>query len=340
MANVTDPLIRSIQGTDPQNLLEYITRQKIYDSRYWKEECFGLTVVDVLEKAATGLTCVGGAVGPNQQPTKFLCLTLKLLQLQPETITILQDFIAQDHFKYVRALGSFYLRLTGRPADIYEALEPLYGDSSKLKLRETHQWKLTYMDQVVHQLLTEPYFVGITLPRLPARTTLQQEGYMDEGPRLTILGGKIREAGGLEEFLRHKALVEKSPAAMALWEERIGSTSEESGRKRTPVALDGVEEGQVDAVPLIASSRLGKKRTVIDGDDAGGTKPKREKKKEKKEKQRGYGTLFTSKSIEGSNVLVDVDIPRQSHDAEEGSEEYWNDQRAKLGLKPLNNNNR
>ena len=51
MANVTDPLAGAVHGTDPQNLMEYITRQRIYDCRYWKEECFGLTAADVLEKA-------------------------------------------------------------------------------------------------------------------------------------------------------------------------------------------------------------------------------------------------------------------------------------------------
>eukprot|EP00429_Kryptoperidinium_foliaceum_P007262 CAMPEP_0176015504 /NCGR_PEP_ID=MMETSP0120_2-20121206/7372_1 /TAXON_ID=160619 /ORGANISM="Kryptoperidinium foliaceum, Strain CCMP 1326" /LENGTH=144 /DNA_ID=CAMNT_0017348477 /DNA_START=108 /DNA_END=542 /DNA_ORIENTATION=- len=132
MANVTDPLIRALQGSDPQNLMEYITRQKIYDSRYWKEECFGLSVVDVLEKAAS-LTCVGGTMGSaSQRPTKFLCLTLKLLQLQPESELIMEEFIQQDHFKYVRALGAFYLRLTGRPADIYESLETLYGSQTEI----------------------------------------------------------------------------------------------------------------------------------------------------------------------------------------------------------------
>jgi pre-mRNA-splicing factor 38A len=56
MANVTDPLAGAVHGTDPQNLMEYITRQRIYDCRYWKEECFGLTAADVLEKA-THLKC-------------------------------------------------------------------------------------------------------------------------------------------------------------------------------------------------------------------------------------------------------------------------------------------
>jgi pre-mRNA-splicing factor 38A len=326
MANVTDPLIRSIQGTDPQNLLEYITRQKIYDSRYWKEECFGLTVVDVLEKAATGLSCVGGTMGANQQPTKFLCLTLKLLQLQPEISTILQDFIHQEHFKYVRALGSFYLRLTGRPADIYQALEPLYGDSSKLKLREKHEWKLAFMDQVVHELLTQPYFVGITLPRLPARATLEQEGYLDEGPRPTLLETKILHAGGLEELIRHKALVEKSPAAMVLWEQRTGNH----------ISQDDDEEGQVDfaATPVSTSSTTHKRKLVEDYPTAG-SKTKKEKQ-QKQKKDRGYGTLFSAKSSKGDTMQGDSDVPPQSNDVEEGSDEYWNQQRAKLGLKPLN----
>jgi hypothetical protein len=39
---------------------------------------------NVLERAAFSLKCIGGTFGGNQQPTKFLCLTLKLLQLQPE----------------------------------------------------------------------------------------------------------------------------------------------------------------------------------------------------------------------------------------------------------------
>ena len=59
MANVTEPLIKSVQGSDPQNLMEYITRQKIYDSRFWKEECFGLTAADVTERAAQCAHWVG-----------------------------------------------------------------------------------------------------------------------------------------------------------------------------------------------------------------------------------------------------------------------------------------
>lgn len=341
MANVTDPLLRSIHGTDPQNLLEYIIRQKIYDSRYWKEECFGLTVVDVLEKAATSLTCVGGTMGPNQQPTKFLCLTLKLLQLQPETATILTDFIQQEHFKYVRVLGCFYLRLTGRPAEIYQALEPLYGDSSKLRLRETQEWNLTFIDQVVHELLTKPYFVGITLPRLPARATLEQEGYIDEGPRPTSLEAKIQEAGGLEELLRYKALVQMSPPALILWEERNNKSENESYGSKN--GARDVDDGSVVHITTTEDSITNNQKRKINGEEAQGSSSRKREKKEKKEKQakakqdRGYGSLFTSKASRQDKKQVDSAISTQPKDTEEGSEKYWNEQRAKLGLKPLNN---
>lgn len=41
-ANATHVEARDVHGTDPQFLIEKITRQKIYDSYYWKSDCFGL----------------------------------------------------------------------------------------------------------------------------------------------------------------------------------------------------------------------------------------------------------------------------------------------------------
>ena len=43
----------------PQNLIEYISRQKIYDSVYWKQECFGLSAERLVDKAVE-LKEVGG----------------------------------------------------------------------------------------------------------------------------------------------------------------------------------------------------------------------------------------------------------------------------------------
>lgn len=46
---------------------------------------------------AVELNAIGGEYG-NQVPTHFLCLTLKMLQLQPER-EILTDLIKQEDFK-------------------------------------------------------------------------------------------------------------------------------------------------------------------------------------------------------------------------------------------------
>ncbi|RIB28217.1 hypothetical protein C2G38_1564830 [Gigaspora rosea] len=50
-------------------------RTRIYESLYWKESCFDLTAETLIDRAVV-LTSF-------QKPTEFLCLTLKLLHLQP-----------------------------------------------------------------------------------------------------------------------------------------------------------------------------------------------------------------------------------------------------------------
>jgi pre-mRNA-splicing factor 38A len=78
---------------------------------------------------------VGGAYGGSLKPTKFICLVLKMLQLQPEKDIVI-EFIKNWDYKYVRLLGAFYLRLIGSPVDIHEYLEPLYNDFRKVRVRQ------------------------------------------------------------------------------------------------------------------------------------------------------------------------------------------------------------
>ena len=204
MANVTDPLARSVHGTNPQNLIEYITRQKIYDSLYWKEECFGLSASDAATKG-TGLKALGGGYDGNNKPTRFLCLALKLLQIQPEE-GIVEELLKNEDFKYIRALGAFYLRLTGRPAEIYELIEPLYNDFRRLRFRESTGWRITYMDEMADGLLTSDLLVSA--------------GYLD-GPRRSALAPLIEEQSGrdAEKFLQ-KLADEGNAAAKAAMDER------------------------------------------------------------------------------------------------------------------------
>lgn len=43
MANRTVKDAQSVHGANPQFLVEKIIRTRIYESKYWKEECFALT---------------------------------------------------------------------------------------------------------------------------------------------------------------------------------------------------------------------------------------------------------------------------------------------------------
>lgn len=131
-------------------MIEKIIRERIQASLYWKEKCYGLSgkervscklvkwivndyLAATLMDRAVELEYIGGLFGA-QQPTEFLCLTLKLLQLLPEK-EIIVELIQQEQLKYLRALGAFYLRLTGKSKEIYQYLEPLLNDYRKLRVR-------------------------------------------------------------------------------------------------------------------------------------------------------------------------------------------------------------
>lgn len=69
------------------------------------------------------------------------------------------------------AAGAFYLRLVGRPLEVYQYLEPLYNDYRKVRLRHANgNFGLSHMDEVVDQLLSNEYLFDIALPRIPNRS--------------------------------------------------------------------------------------------------------------------------------------------------------------------------
>ena len=178
MANATDKAARSVHGTNPQNLLENILRQKIYDLPYWKNECFALTAETLIERAVE-LRCVGGTFGGTRKASRFMCLVLKLLQIQPE-VEIVLEYIRNEEFKYLRLLGAFYLRLTGRPAEVYQYLEPLYNDYRRIRVvNPDGSYSLDHVDAAVHMLLTKPYAFDVALPRLPGRPALEAGGFLE-----------------------------------------------------------------------------------------------------------------------------------------------------------------
>ena len=251
--NATSSAAESVHGTNPQFLIEKITRMKIYESLYWKQHCFGLNEETLLEKAVA-LNYIGGTYGPLAKPASFICLVLKLLQLQPE-MDIVTEYIEQTDFKYLTALGVFYLRMVGKPVDVFSKLEPLRSDYRKLRVRNLSGWAIVHMDELVDDLLTQNLVLGMALPHLPRRSMLEyqrklkpyvsplQEEYT-QGKRKR---GSIEEDGGkdarkvIDSFFSKK----KDGKEKYIKEEGEEDKSEGGGSSSEPVDKTEAPEGSV-----------------------------------------------------------------------------------------------
>ncbi|XP_061656322.1 pre-mRNA-splicing factor 38A [Phyllopteryx taeniolatus] len=209
MANRTVKDANSIHGTNPQYLVEKIIRTRIYECKYWKEECFGLTAELVVDKAME-LKYVGGVFGGNIKPTPFLCLALKLLQIQPEK-DIIVEFIKNEDFKYVRLLGAMYMRLTGTAVDCYKYLEPLYNDYRKIKSQNRNgEFELMHVDEFIHELLHSERMCDIILPRLQKRQVLEEAEMLE--PRVSALEEDLDEAESSEDDEDEDERAERIPS--------------------------------------------------------------------------------------------------------------------------------
>ncbi|GIX78357.1 pre-mRNA-splicing factor 38A [Caerostris darwini] len=199
MANRTVKDAQSVRGTNPQYLIEKIIRSRIYDARYWKEECFALSAELLVDKAME-LKYVGGVFGGNIKPTPFLCLVLKMLQIQPEKDIVI-EFIRQEDFKYVRALGAFYMRLVGPSLDCYKYLEPLYNDYRKLRMQDRQgEFKIVHMDEFIDELLHEERLCDVILPRIQKRYILEMNSEIE--PRISALEDDFDEPESEDEELK------------------------------------------------------------------------------------------------------------------------------------------
>ncbi|XP_028413046.1 pre-mRNA-splicing factor 38A-like [Dendronephthya gigantea] len=196
MANRTVTDAKSVKGTNPQYLVEKIVRTRIYESKYWKEQCFALSAELLVDKAM-GLEFIGGTYGGNIKPTPFLCLVLKMLQIQPEK-EIVVEFIKNDDYKYVRALGAMYMRLVGTSLDVYNYLEPLLNDYRKLKVQnKMGVFELTHIDEFIDELLREDRVCDVILPRIQKRHLLESSNQLE--PRRSALEDDLDDLESEEE---------------------------------------------------------------------------------------------------------------------------------------------
>lgn len=215
-----------IRGQNPALLFEKGVRERITESYYWKEQCFGLNAATLCDRAVE-LKFIGGTSGITGRPTPFLCLAFKMLQLVPEKGIVLEmlnfrgdedeeddddtkreesdhkqdngdtetkprDLNAEGKlgsFKYLRCLAAFYIRLAWEPVEIYTTLEPLLTDYRKIKRRLKENFSLTYVDAFIDDLLTKDRICATSLWKMPPRSQLEDLDLLE--PRESPLGDEI-----------------------------------------------------------------------------------------------------------------------------------------------------
>lgn len=183
-------------GTNPIFLIDKIVRTKIYSCAYYKEQCFALDAKTVIDRAVE-IKYIAGTFGSVKKPSQFLCLLLKLLQIAPDR-DVVQKYIESD-YKYLRALGCFYLRLIGKPSDIYITLESIYNDYRKVKVRTPDgQIIKSFMDEVADELLTKDIYLEIVLPKIPKRFILEETENLP--PRVSVLETELKFEETIEVF--------------------------------------------------------------------------------------------------------------------------------------------
>lgn len=144
-------------GVNSMLYVEKIVRERVFDSLYWKQYCFQLNESTILDKAME-LQVIGSFEGSGR-PFPFLCLFVKMVQLTPAR-DIVEFYIQQDRFKYLKVLGLLYARIVYRD---YELIKEHLVDYRKLRLYENGEYQLTFVDEVVDRLINEEFFIGLTL---------------------------------------------------------------------------------------------------------------------------------------------------------------------------------
>ncbi|ROW13704.1 hypothetical protein VPNG_04533 [Cytospora leucostoma] len=208
-------------GLNPANVMEKAVRERIVESYFFKEQCFGVNEADIVNRVADHVYFVGGTYGSAQKPTPFLCLAFKLLQLAPGD-DILREYLGYggDKFKYLRALACFYIRLTRRAKDVYLFLEPYLEDRRKLRRKGRNGTTLTFVDEFVDDLLIKDRVCGTSLWKMPSRDLLED---LDE------LEPRVSPLGDLEDLLEDEEVEEGNDAEVDD-EREDGERREESER--------------------------------------------------------------------------------------------------------------
>jgi pre-mRNA-splicing factor 38A len=114
-----------------------------------------------------------------------LCVSLNVVNHYSRICDLRVVVLILEYFRYVRALGAVYLRLTGHPIEVYKYLEPLFNDYRKLRRMNNQgrecfyscrsfqsfsitlsEFELFHMDELIDSLLRDERVCDIQMPRI------------------------------------------------------------------------------------------------------------------------------------------------------------------------------
>lgn len=218
-------------GLNPATIMEKAVRERIVDSYFWKEQCFGVNEADIVDRVVEHVRFVGGVTGDSQKPTPFLCLAFKLLQLGPGD-DVLSEYLSYggERFKYLRALACFYVRLTRRAPDVYRTLEPWLEDRRKLRRKARAGMSLTYVDEFVDDLLVKDRVCATSLWKMPPREVLED---LDE------LDARVSPLGDIEDLLDEDGEDDDGEVEEDEEDQEMGNGHERNGDDSSSRSRDG-----------------------------------------------------------------------------------------------------
>ena len=224
-------------GLNPATIMEKAVRERIVESYFWKEQCFGVNEADVVDRVVSHVSFVGGVSGVTQKPSPFLCLAFKLLQLAPSD-DVLTEYLrfGGEKFKYLRALALFYVRLTRPAAEVYKTLEPFFEDRRKLRRRGRAGASLTFVDEFVDDLLVKERVCATSLWKMPAREVLED---------LEVLGARVSPLGDIEDLLDEEEEEEDAKEKTTNGRDSRGSSVESGQYSQGEGGMD-VDESEDD----------------------------------------------------------------------------------------------
>ena len=178
-----------MKSTAAQNIsqVELILRNRVFNCYYWKDKCFGLTSETIIDKALE-LKYIGGMNHSSNQPTDFICLFIKLLQLNPAE-EIIDEYLSDPDLKYLRALTALFIRFAYPPEKIYTKLEKLFCDYKKLVILKSKGYAIIHMDEYIDSLLNDEHIFEISLPKIPKRSVLEENGSLQ--PYVSVLENEL-----------------------------------------------------------------------------------------------------------------------------------------------------